>query len=181
MNDSLELLGHRLVSLAHDYIEHGLRAHDLRGGSDKRRIANVRTDSRDLLQHLGQLIQLPCLCQLAHQVGEHSAGHLVKQSVHVHLECLRIEQTVGQIPLAQRRKILGNTVELAKVDAGIVLCTCEGSNESLRGGLRSTHSHGRNCCINYVNACLDSLKKGHRCKTCGVVCVKHRRLRVRGF
>ena len=59
-HNALEFLGHRLVTLAHDDVEHRLCTNDLGGRRNKRRVSHVRTNSRNLLQHLGKLVRLPC-------------------------------------------------------------------------------------------------------------------------
>ena len=63
-------------------------------------------------------------------------------------------------------------VELIKLKTGVVGSALKCSYERLSRSMRGTHSEGRDRGINAVNTCLDSLKKGHRTETCGVVGVK---------
>ena len=134
LTESLELLDYHLVSLAADYVEYCLSTNDLGGRSYKGRITNVCTYARNFLKNLDKLIFLTCLLKLGHKVGKHSAGNLIKECVNVNVKSLGIKETFCKVLLTKGCEVLGYLIELCKVDAGIVLCTCEGSNESLRGG-----------------------------------------------
>ena len=52
----LGLLGYHLVSLAHDDVKHSLCADDLRRRSDKRRLTEVFTHTRNFLKHFVELV-----------------------------------------------------------------------------------------------------------------------------
>ena len=68
--------------------------------------------------------------------------------------------------------MLSYYVELFKVKTCIVRCALKRSYDRLCGRLRCSERERRNCCVNDVAACFDSLESCHRCQTCCVVCVK---------
>ena len=68
LDKPFEFLCNHLVPLAHDHIEHSLRTHDLGGRRDKRRIAGVLADIRDLAQNVLEFVLLAGLLELRNQV-----------------------------------------------------------------------------------------------------------------
>ena len=86
VDQALELLGNHLVALAQDNVEDSLRANDLAGGGDQRRIAGILTHAGDLSQHIIQLVFLASIFQLLEHVGEHAARHLIQQGVGIHAQ-----------------------------------------------------------------------------------------------
>ena len=121
MDQALELLGDHLVALAQDDVEHSLRANDLAGGGDQRRIACVLTNAGDLSQHFVQLVFLAGILQLLEHVGEHAARHLIQQGVGVHAQRLGADLAVGDVLLAQLCKVCTHDVQLLEVEAGVVI------------------------------------------------------------
>ncbi len=97
--EALGLFGDHLVPLAGQYVQHRLRANYLAGGSYQRREAEVLADTRNLLQHLVILVLGVGLLQLADEVREHTAGHLVQKGVNVHLQHFGVDvQLAGHVP-----------------------------------------------------------------------------------
>ena len=115
VDQALELLGHHLVPLAQDHVEHRLGAHNLAGGGDQRRIAGVLADPGNLGQHLVQFVLLAGVLQLLEHVGEHAARHLVNQGVGVHAQALGADLAVGNVLFTQLGEIDAHHVQLVQV------------------------------------------------------------------
>ena len=79
----LHLVGHDVPALAGEHVEHGLRADDLRHRRDQRREADLGAHDGDLLEHLGQAVERVLLLELALEVADHAARHLVRVHLHV--------------------------------------------------------------------------------------------------
>jgi len=171
VDQALELLGDHLVALAQDDVEHGLRANDLAGGGDQRRIACILADAGDLCQHFVQLIFLAGILQLFEHVGEHAARHLIQQGVCIHAQALRADLAVGNVLLAQLCKVCAHNVQLLQIQTGVVIGALQGSDQTLGGHVAGAQAQGAHGGIDDVGTCLDALQDGHGSQTCGVVAV----------
>ena len=74
-------MGDRLVALLAQDVEDRLGGDQLPHGRDQRRVAEVAAHARDLLQDLVEAVGRIVLFQLALDVLEHEAGHLVAEHV----------------------------------------------------------------------------------------------------
>ena len=171
MDQALELLGDHLVALAQDDVEHSLRANDLAGGGDQRRIACVLTNAGDLSQHFIQLIFLACILQLLEHVGEHAAGHLIQQGVGIHAQALGADLAVGDVLLAQLCKVSADNVQLLQIQTGVVIGALQGSDQAFGGHVAGAAAQGAHGGINDVGTCLNALQQGHGSQTGSVVAV----------
>ena len=79
----LHLVRHDVPAAPGEHVEHGLRADDLRHRRDQRREADLGAHDRDLLEHLGQTVEGVLLRELALEVADHAARHLVRVHLHV--------------------------------------------------------------------------------------------------
>ena len=116
----LAVVGEVLVA-AHEHVEHGLGAHDLAGGGHQGRVAEVLADHGDLRQHVVVLILGAGLLELAHQVAEHAAGHLVDEGVGVHHHGLGGVGALLHHPILDLAEVLGYLGEGRKIEAGVPL------------------------------------------------------------
>ena len=171
MDQTLELLGDHLVALAQDHVEHSLRANDLAGGGDQRRIACILTDAGDLGQHFVQLIFLASILQLLEHVGEHAARHLIQQGVGIHAQALGADLTVGNVLLAQLCKVSAHDIQLLQIQTGVVVGALQGSHQALSGHVAGAKAQGAHGGINDVGSCLNALEDGHGSQTSSVVAV----------
>ena len=128
MDQALELLGNHLVALAQDDVEDSLRANDLAGGGDQRRITGILTHAGDLSQHIIQLVFLASIFQLLEHVGEHAARHLIQQGVCIHAQRLGADLAVGVVLLAQLCKVRADNIQLLEVEAGVVISALQGTD-----------------------------------------------------
>ena len=171
MDQALEFLRDHLVAFAHDDIEHGLRADDLAGGRDERRIPGVLTHARDLLEHFVKLVFLAGVLELLDHVGQHAARHLIQQRVGVDAQHLRVDLTVGDVLFAQLGKMLAHDVQLAQIKAGIVVGPLQSGDQTLGGHMRGAKRQRAHRGIDDVGAGLDALEDGHGSQTGGIVAV----------
>jgi len=169
-----EFLGNSRVSalVGKEDVVDCLSTDDLRGGSYERRITRIGSYVGNLLENLVELVGLSCHLKLRDEVGKHSAGNLITESVNVNLEDLGVDKTGRKIVLSDLVEVLRNNVKEREIKTGVVGSTLEGSYERLGGSVRRAHRERRNCGVNTVNACLDSLEKSHRAETGSVVSVK---------
>ena len=72
-----------LIALTGKHVLHGLRADELAGRRNERRIAHVLADARGLKQRLIEFVDLAEHFQLAQEVREHAAGDLIGQALGV--------------------------------------------------------------------------------------------------
>ena len=171
VNKALELLGDHLVALAQQHIEHGLRAHDLAGGGNQRRIAGILAHCGNFLQHIFQLVFLAGFLQLTQQVAEHAAGNLIQQRVGINAQHFGAEQAALQILFTQLCEVLTHNIQLLQIQTGIVLGALQGSHQAFGGHMRGAQCQGADSGINDICTGFDALEDRHRGQTRGVVAV----------
>ena len=158
---------------AEQHVHHRLRADDLGGRRDQRRIAEVLANLRDFSQHVVILVHRVELLELADHVGEHAARHLILQRVGVHAQHLArhepavLLQTGGHA--AEVRRAL---VHQLHVQARVVLGALERRAQGLGRRLAGALGHRAQGGIHDVAARLNRLENGHRAGTGGVVRVQ---------
>ena len=171
MDQALELLGHHLVPLAQDDIEDRLGADDLAGRGDQRRVTGVLADTRDLSEHLVQLILLAGVLELLEHVGEHAARHLIEQGVGVDAQRLRVDLAVGDVLLAELCEVVAHDIQLVEVEAGVVVGAAQRGDQALGGHMGGAQRQRAHRGVDDVGARLDPLEDRHRGETRGVVAV----------
>ena len=166
------LLGEGLVPLAHDDVHDGLGAHDLGGGGHQRGIAEVLPDTGDLSQHIVVLVLLAGLLELADQVGQHAAGHLVEQGVGVHVQDLGVQGALVLQPLGHLAEVGGGVAHLVQVQTGIPGGTLQGGHQGLGGGLGGAVGQGAEGGVHDVHAGVGGHEVDHVAGAGGVVGVE---------
>ena len=172
LQDGPGLLGEGLVPLAHDDVHHGLGTHDLGGGGHQRGIAVVLADPGNLRQHVVILVLLAGLLELADQVGQHAAGHLIEQGVGVHVQHLGVQRTGILQPLGHLPEVDGGVAHLVQIQLGIPDGALEGRHQGLGGGLGGTVGQGAQRGIHDVHAGVGGHEVHHVAGTGGVVGVQ---------
>ena len=110
--------------------------------------------------------------QLADQVAQHAAGHLVFQGVDVHAQHLGIQQAAGQRFLADGAEIIRHFQQKFFVQAGIVRGAAEGARHDFGGGLAGAQGEGAHGGVDDVCAGFDAAHVAHGGHTAGVVGVE---------
>ena len=165
---ALGLLGNHLVALAGQHVQHSLRAHNLAGGGNQGRIAKVLPHVGDFLQHSVILVLGVGLLQLGNQVGQHAAGHLVQQGVHVHLQHLGVDVQL----LGHAAEVGSGLHQLGHIQAGVTAGALQGGHHGLGGGLGGAVCQGGQSAVHNVHAGLGSHQVGHVAGAGGVVGVQ---------
>ena len=165
----LHLLGHDAPALAGEHVEHGLRAHDLRHGRDERRIADLCAHARDLLHDLGQAIGCVLHLELAHEVGHHAAGHLMR--VHLHMD-ERGHAALIVAALAHFLPVFGDLEEQVQIKAGVVTAFLQCRHDHLDGGLGVAEGQRGGCGVDDGHARLGRLEVVGRGHAADVVAVQ---------
>ncbi len=171
VNHPAELLGHHLVALAHNDVEHRLGADNLAGRGNERRVAGILAYTRDFRQHLLQLILLTGFLELVEHIGEHTARHLIQQGVGIHAQGLRADLATADIFLAQLGEVRTHDVELIEVEAGVVLGALQRRDERLGRHMRRTDGQRAHRGVDNRRAGLNALHNGHRRQARGVMAV----------
>ena len=169
---ALRLVREGLIA-AEQHVHNRLRANDLRGRRNERRIAEVLTNLRDLSQHVVILVHRVELLELADHVGEHAARHLILQGVGVHAQHLaRHEPAVllqtGGHAAEVRRALVHQLHVQARVVLGALERCAQGLGRRLAGALGHRAERG----IHDIAARLNRLEDGHCAGAGGVVGVQ---------
>ena len=112
--------GDDLVPLAlftREHVEGGLRADDLAGRRDERRIAHVFADTGDFVHHFFHSVQGVLFGQLRGEIGEHAAGNLGRQNFSVHTGEVAFKLPV--LP-AHVSEMLCNGLQIFQVQSAVI-------------------------------------------------------------
>ena len=105
------------VPLPGQHVECGLCADDLAGRRDKRRIAHVFANPRNLVQHFLHAVQRVLFGQLCSQVRQHAAGDLRGQDLRIDTGEIALELTVLA---SDRSEVLCDRQECREVESCVV-------------------------------------------------------------
>lgn len=169
---ALCLGGDHLVSLAADDVEHRLRADDLAGRGDERRIAEILAHVRHFGEHFFVLVECTERFELSYKVGEHAARDLVDERLDVRLERLVGEPTVLFEAIGDVDEVLVDVAEQLEVEPGVVLGALQGCDHRLGSGLRGAVAERGQCAVDDVDARLNRLEIGHAADAGGLVGVQ---------
>ena len=124
---------------------------------------------RDLLEHLRQTVEGALLLELALEVADHAARHLVRVDLHVR------ERSDAALPatfLPHLLEVLGHLEQLLEVEAAVVGRPRERGDDHLSGRLRVAEGERHGGGVDDVDAGLDGLEVGHRSQPADVVAVQ---------
>ena len=156
---ALDLVADGLVALAGEHVGHRLGADELRGRRDQRRIAEVGTHPRDLVEHLANSRQCVLFAQLVGEIRHHSAGHLADQHADVLAGHLALETGILSAHLAQP---VADRLDRLEVEPGVVVGVLEGRHHRLTGRMAGAAGKGRTAGVEMTAARLHRLQMALR-------------------
>ena len=133
--------GGQVLVTAHQNVQDGLRADDLRGRGDEGGVAEVLADAGVFLEHFVQLVEGVLLTQLAFQVGEHAAGDLRVEDAGIGADEGAFE--LGVLRTHDVTEVGRDVEQQVHVEAGVELGALEDFNHRFGRRVAGAHRHRR--------------------------------------
>ena len=166
----LKFFWNHLVTSEHD-IERSHTAHNLAGRSNKRRITEVRADTRHFIKQILIFVFHTLFLELVRKVGEHTARNLEVQNIRIDIKITFKIEFFDEI-LLHLCEVLGNRNQLLTVKLCITGGFLKCFNHCLSAGLRCITRKRCKCCVNDINTCFNCFKICHGTKSACVVGMK---------
>ena len=133
----LGLSGNHLVALAlfaGQHIQRRLRADDLAGRCDQRRVTHFFTDPRHFIEHFLHAVERILFSQLRGQIRQHAAGNLRGEDFRIHPGEVAFKLTVLSAHVAE---VFSDRFELPQIQARIVWRIAQAGDHGFGRWMRS--------------------------------------------